>query len=93
MKNSEHPIDLVLVDLPGTVDAQGVFRTIVNMDYVITPITADKMVMQSSLSFSTTVLDYIRDRPEIPLKDILFFWNKIERRANTEVFDLYQMMM
>lgn len=74
-------------------DAQGVFRTIVNMDYVITPITADKMVMQSSLSFSTTVLDYIRDRPEIPLKDILFFWNKIERRANTEVFDIYQMMM
>ena len=37
VKNSEHPIDLVLVDLPGTVDAQGVFRTIVNMDYVITP--------------------------------------------------------
>ena len=33
VKNSEHPIDLVLVDLPGTVDAQGVFRTIVNMDY------------------------------------------------------------
>ena len=78
VKNSEHPIDLVLVDLPGTVDAQGVFRTIVNMDYVITPITADKMVMQSSLSFSDP---------------ILFFWNKIERRANTEVFDIYRMMM
>lgn len=93
VRNSENHIDLVLVDLPGTVDAQGVFRTIVNMDYVITPITADKMVMQSSLSFSTTVLDYIRDRPEIPLKDILFFWNKIERRANTEVFDIYRMMM
>lgn len=46
VKNSEHPIDLVLVDLPGTVDAQGVFRTIVNMDYVITPITADKMVKE-----------------------------------------------
>lgn len=28
VKNSEHPIDLVLVDLPGTVDAQGVFRTL-----------------------------------------------------------------
>ena len=93
VRNSENHIDLVLVDLPGTVDAQGVFRTIVNMDYVITPITADKMVMQSSLSFSTTVLDYIRDKPEIPLKDILFFWNKIDRRANTEVFDIYQMMM
>lgn len=93
VRNSENHIDLVLIDLPGTVDAQGVFRTIVNIDYVITPITADKMVMQSSLSFSTTVLDYIRDRPEIPLKDILFFWNKIERRANTEVFDIYQMMM
>ena len=85
--------DVVFFDLPGTVNSPGVLETIINMDYLFTPVVQDRMVMQSSLSFSTTVLDYIRDRPEIPLKDILFFWNKIERRANTEVFDIYRMMM
>jgi len=53
-------------------------------DYVITPITVGKMVMRSSLSSSTIVLDYVRNKPEIPLRDY---------KANTEVFDLYQMMM
>ena len=51
------------------------------------------MVMRSSLSSSTIVLDYVRNKPEIPLRDILFFWNKIDYKANTEVFDIYQMMM
>ena len=85
--------DILFFDLPGTVNTPGILEAIINMDYVFTPVVQDRMVMQSSLSFSTTVLDYIRDRPEIPLKDILFFWNKIERRANTEVFDIYRMMM
>ena len=93
IKDSKEHIDVIFVDMPGTVDSRGVFRTIVNMDYVITPITADKMAMQSSLSYSAAVLDYIRDKPEIPLKDILFFWNKIDSRANTEVFDIYRMIM
>uniref|UniRef100_A0AB33JNJ9 AAA family ATPase n=1 Tax=Prevotella sp. GTC17262 TaxID=3236797 RepID=A0AB33JNJ9_9BACT len=81
--------DIILVDLPGTMGTQGVFSTIVNMDYVITPIIADRIVMQSSLAFSTTVLDYIRGRSDIPLKDILFFWNRQDRRASTEIFDIY----
>lgn len=31
------------------------------------------MVMRSSLSSSTIVFDYVRNKPEIPLRDILFF--------------------
>ncbi len=85
--------DLILVDLPGTVNSAGVIRTIINMDYVITPIIADRIVMHSSLSFSTTVLEYVREHPDIPLKDILFFWNKKDARASTEVFDAYNSIM
>ena len=48
--------DLIFVDLPGTVESTGVFRTIVNMDYVLTPTVPDLIVMQSTLSFATTVL-------------------------------------
>ena len=87
IKNRESTIDLILVVTSGRVPHYCQY------DYVITPITVDKMVMRSSLSSSTIVLDYVRNKPEIPLRDILFFWNKIDYKANTEVFDLYQMMM
>lgn len=85
--------DIIFIDLPGTVNSQDVFSTIVNMDYVLTPIITDRMVMQSSLSFSATVMEFVKKRKEIPLKDILFFWNRRDRRANTEVFDVFNRMM
>lgn len=65
--------DLIIVDLPGTVNSSGVINTIVNMDYVITPIVPDRIVMQSSLSFSTSVWDYAKTSKEAPLQEFLFF--------------------
>lgn len=93
LAESDQHWDLVIIDLPGTVSSQGVFTTIVNMDYVITPITADRMVLQSSLAFSTTVLDYLKIKPEIPLKDIIFFWTRIKKSTSTEVFDIYRKIL
>lgn len=86
-------LDIILVDLPGSLSSEGVFKTIINMDYVLTPIVADRMVMQSTMVFATAVLDYLKSKPEIPLKDFLFFWNKVDRRASTEVYDAYRKIM
>ena len=85
--------DLIIVDLPGTVNSSGVINTIVNMDYVITPIVPDRIVMQSSLSFSTSVWDYAKASKEAPLQEFLFFWNRKDARASTEVFDAYNIIM
>lgn len=85
--------DLIFVDLPGTVESTGVFRTIVNMDYVLTPTTPDLIIMQSTLAFSTTVLDYVRNMKDVPLKDILFFWNRLKKRSNVEIFKSYSEVM
>jgi cellulose biosynthesis protein BcsQ len=86
-------LDIILVDLPGSLSSEGVFKTIINMDYVLTPIVADRMVMQSTMSFATAVLDYLKGKPEIPLKNFLFFWNKVDKRASTEVYDAYNIIM
>jgi len=86
-------LDIILVDLPGSLSSEGVFKTIINMDYVLTPIVADRMVMQSTMSFATAVLDYLKGKPEIPLKNFLFFWNKVDKRASTEVYDAYKKIM
>lgn len=91
MKNGNY--DLIIVDLPGTVNSSGVINTIVNMDYVLTPIIPDRIVMQSSLSFSTIVWDYARTNKESPLKGFLFFWTRKDARASTEVFDAYNIIM
>lgn len=85
--------DLIIVDLPGTVNSSGVINTIINMNYVITPIIPDRIVMQSSLSFSTSVWDYTKTSKEAPLKEFLFFWTRKDARASTEVFDTYNAIM
>ena len=51
LEKSELDYDLVLFDLPGTVNVPGVFQSVINMDYVFTPITQERMVMRSSMSF------------------------------------------
>lgn len=86
-------LDIILVDLPGSLSSEGVFKTIINMDYVLTPIVADRIVMQSTMSFATAVLDYLKGKTGIPLKDFYFMWNKVDRRASTEVYDAYNKIL
>ena len=91
--SSEHHYDLILIDLPGTVAAEGVLNTIMNVDYVMTPLVPDRFDMQSSLGFATAVMDFRRGKENIPLKDFIFFWNKIDRRVSTEMLDSYSLIM
>ena len=80
--------DVVFFDLPGTVNSPGVLETIINMDYLFTPVVQDRMVMQSSLSFVGTLQDFIRRYPKAPL-GIRLFWNKIDGRVSREVYRHY----
>ena len=60
-----------------------------NMDFIFTPIVKDRMVMQSSLSFVSTVQDFIGQHPNAPLKDIHLFWNRMDSRTSKELFVMY----
>ena len=81
--------DLIFFDLPGTVNSRGVFESVMNMDFIFTPIVKDRMVMQSSLSFVSTVQDFIGQHPEAPLKDIRLFWNRMDSRTSKELYVMY----
>ena len=81
--------DFVFFDLPGTVNSQGVLEAIMNMDYMFTPVIQDRMVMQSSLSFVSTIQDFIHQHPEVPLHEIRLFWNKIDGRVSREIYKQY----
>ena len=47
--------DIVFFDLPGTVNSEGVISSLAGMDYIFTPISADKVVLESSLSFAAAI--------------------------------------
>lgn len=84
-----HP-DIVFFDLPGTVNNTGIINLILNMDYLFVPIIADKRVLQSSLAFVLTVKEYLKSFPDtISLKEIYMFWNKVDRREHTELYDQF----
>jgi cellulose biosynthesis protein BcsQ len=93
LETSETPIDVVFFDLPGTVNAKGIFKSIINMDYIFTPIMPDRMAMQSSMAFVATVQDYIKLNPQAPLKEIHVFWNKVNKRVLANLVNIYDKIM
>ncbi len=51
------PPDFIFFDLAGTIDNLGVINTIVTMDYIFCPITADNVVLKSSIMFASQLND------------------------------------
>lgn len=92
--SSAENIDLILFDLPGTVDSSGILNVIFNMDYIFVPIIADKRVLQSSLTFIMSVTEYKRASSlPLRLKDIIMFWNRVDKRESTELYDFFNKLM
>jgi cellulose biosynthesis protein BcsQ len=60
-----------------------------NLDYLFIPITSDRLVIQSSLAFATTMQEYMKQMPKAPLKGVFVFWNQIVRSEIREVYDAY----
>jgi cellulose biosynthesis protein BcsQ len=89
VKGSETLIDVVFFDLPGTVFSSGILNSMLNMDYLFCPIITDRLVMQSSLTFATTMQEYLKQKPQAPLKSIYLFWNQLVKTGNKELYDVY----
>lgn len=86
---SEIGYDLVLFDLPGTVNTPGVLQSIINMDHVFTPIIQERMSMQSSVSFVLAIREFMLHHKEVPLHDIHMFWNRMDKRVSKDLYNAY----
>lgn len=93
LRDSDMEYDLVLCDLSGSINAKGMLTTVFNMDFIFIPIIADRLVMQSSMSFATTIQDYLSDHKDLPLRGIHILWNQVDSRASKEVFNMYNQIM
>lgn len=89
LEKSELDYDLVLFDLPGTVNVPGVFQSVINMDYVFTPITQERMAMRSSMSFVLAIREYMHRHKDVPLRGIHMFWNRMDKRVSKDLYNGY----
>lgn len=82
--------DIVLFDLPGTINNPGVAKTVSLMDYIFCPVAADKLILESSLAFAMKVRDEIMTRNDSSVKSMYMVWNLVDARERTELYDRYE---
>ena len=88
LQSDYHP-QIILYDMPGTVNTEGVIETFSKMDCLFLPMKADKIVMESALSFARILSRQLVENPAIRLKRIFLFWTMVDRREKTSLYDLY----
>jgi len=82
--------DFVFFDLPGTINNPDVVHTLSFMDYIIAPISADRVVLESTLQYVITVNDTLITPGKAIIKGIYLLWNLVDGREKTELYEVYE---
>jgi cellulose biosynthesis protein BcsQ len=85
----EGDLDFIFFDLPGTLNSEGVVRTLAAMDYIFVPITADRVVLESTLQFATLVNDNLMTAGKSNIKGLYMVWNMVDGREKTDLYHAY----
>ena len=86
---SSVPVDVIFFDLPGTVNTPGILKALAGMHHIFTPITADRVVMESTLVFSQLLQNIIMKQGETSIESINLFWNQVDGRESTPLYNVY----
>ncbi|HRN72215.1 MAG TPA: ParA family protein [Ginsengibacter sp.] len=89
LASSPITIDVVFFDLPGTVNSAGILKTLAGMHHIFTPITADRVVMESTLIFTQVLNDVIRKQGSTNIETINLFWNQVDGREKSGLYNIY----
>ena len=81
---------IILYDLPGTVNAEGVIGSFSSLDRLFVPMKADKVVMESTLSFARTLYFTLVQNRAVRLAGVHLFWTMIDRRERTSLYEQYE---
>ena len=86
LEQTKVTIDLVLFDVPGTVNTSGMYKLLSEMDVFFVPVSADRVVLESSLNFAKAIGEMIKANPQ---KQLYLFWNLVDKREKTALYDIY----
>jgi cellulose biosynthesis protein BcsQ len=90
MEKEDKPLDIIFFDLPGTLNTTGVVKTLASMDYIFTPISADRLVLESTLQYATMLNDHIISQNKGNLKNLYLFWNMVDGREKSPLYEAYE---
>ena len=88
--NSEKQFDVIFFDLPGTLNSGGVLKTLATMDYIFTPVSADRFVLESTLQYATLLNDNLITTGKSNIKGLYLFWNMVDGRERTPLYSVYE---
>ena len=60
------------------------------MDYIIAPISASRVVMESTLDYLITVRDNIVASGKSNIKSMYLLWNLVDGREKSELYEVYE---
>lgn len=83
-------LDFIFFDLPGTVNSPGVLRTLSMMDYIFSPIAADRVVLESTLRFVVNINENLVTTGRSDIKGLFLFWNMVDGREKSELYKIYE---
>ncbi|MBX9049620.1 ParA family protein [Bacteroides thetaiotaomicron] len=83
-------LDYIFFDLPGTINNAGVVRTLGSMDYIFTPISADRVVLESSLRYANVLNDTMISTGRSKIKGLYMLWNIVDGREKSELYAQYE---
>ena len=63
------------------------------MDYILSPIEADIQSLVSCLAYAKTITEIGVSMSDSRIKDIILFWNKVDRRVRNIIIDEYELTL
>jgi cellulose biosynthesis protein BcsQ len=90
MENSEREFDIIFFDLPGTLNSGGVIKTLAAMDYIFSPVSADRLVLESTLQYAIMLNDNLITTNKGNIKGLYLFWNMVDGREKTSLYEAYE---
>lgn len=82
--------DYLFFDLPGTINDNALIHTLARMDYIVAPISADRVVMESTLNYLIAVRDHIMHSDKSRIKGLYLLWNMVDGREKSELYGIYE---
>jgi cellulose biosynthesis protein BcsQ len=88
--NSGKEFDVIFFDLPGTLNSGGVIKTLAAMNYIFTPISADRFVLESTLQYATLLNEKLISVGKGHIRGLHLFWNMVDNREKTPLYEAYE---
>lgn len=86
---SNEKYQLVVFDFPGHAGTTELMELSLQMDYILSPLEADIQSLVSCMAYAKTITDIGVSMSDSRIKDIILFWNKVDRRVRNVIIDEY----